>query len=50
MAPMQTLLPMAPAGELCNVDGSCVDAQDDEIFKLTTRSGARGEHLRVLCV
>eukprot|EP00199_Chlamydomonas_sp_CCMP681_P001773 CAMPEP_0119105136 /NCGR_PEP_ID=MMETSP1180-20130426/3183_1 /TAXON_ID=3052 ORGANISM="Chlamydomonas cf sp, Strain CCMP681" /NCGR_SAMPLE_ID=MMETSP1180 /ASSEMBLY_ACC=CAM_ASM_000741 /LENGTH=359 /DNA_ID=CAMNT_0007090119 /DNA_START=24 /DNA_END=1103 /DNA_ORIENTATION=- len=36
---IQTLLPMTPAGELCGIDGSCVDAADDEIFKLTTRQG-----------
>jgi len=36
---IQTLLPMTPAGELCGVDGRCVDATDDEIFKLTTRGG-----------
>ncbi len=36
---IQTLLPMTPAGELCAVDGRCVDAADDEIFKLTTRGG-----------
>lgn len=36
---LQTLLPMAPAGELCSIDGSCVDAADDEIFKLSTRGG-----------
>ncbi|KAJ9525404.1 hypothetical protein QJQ45_003211 [Haematococcus lacustris] len=36
---IQTLLPMTPAGELCNIDGTCVDAADDEIFKLTTRGG-----------
>ncbi len=36
---IQTLLPMTPAGELCGVDGRCVDAADDEIFKLTTKSG-----------
>lgn len=36
---IQTLLPMTPAGELCGVDGKCVDAADDEIFKVR-RSGS----------
>ncbi|GLI63108.1 hypothetical protein VaNZ11_006012 [Volvox africanus] len=36
---IQTLLPMTPMGELCDVDGKCVDAADDEIFKLTTKGG-----------
>mmetsp|Transcript_2301 Transcript_2301/g.5816 ORF Transcript_2301/g.5816 Transcript_2301/m.5816 type:complete len:358 (-) Transcript_2301:311-1384(-) len=36
---IQTLMPMTPAGELCGVDGKCVDASDDEIFKLTTKGG-----------
>lgn len=36
---IQTLLPMTPAGELCGVDGKCVDAADDEVFKLTTKAG-----------
>lgn len=36
---VQTLLPLSPAGEVCDVDGNCVDANEDEIFKLTTRSG-----------
>jgi F-type H+-transporting ATPase subunit gamma len=35
----QTLLPLSPSGELCNTDGTCVDAADDEIFKLTTKDG-----------
>lgn len=36
---VQTMLPMTPMGELCDMDGKCVDAADDEIFKLTTKSG-----------
>jgi F-type H+-transporting ATPase subunit gamma len=36
---VQTLLPMAPEGATCDVDGNCVDAAEDEIFKLTTREG-----------
>jgi F-type H+-transporting ATPase subunit gamma len=34
---VQTLLPLTPTGELCDLDGNCVDAADDEIFKLTTQ-------------
>lgn len=29
----------ARAGELCDLDGNCVDAADDEIFRLTTVDG-----------
>lgn len=36
---IQTLLPLTPAGEVCDVDGNCVDAAEDEIFKLTTVGG-----------
>lgn len=36
---IQTLLPLTPAGATCDVDGNCVDAAEDEIFKLTTREG-----------
>lgn len=36
---VQTLLPLSPAGEVCDVDGNCVDAAEDEVFKLTTRGG-----------
>jgi len=36
---IQTLLPLSPAGEVCDVDGNCVDAAEDEVFKLTTREG-----------
>jgi F-type H+-transporting ATPase subunit gamma len=34
---VQTLLPLTPTGELCDLEGNCVDAADDEIFKLTTQ-------------
>lgn len=37
---VQTLLPLTPTGELCDVDGNCVDAAEDEVFKLTTSGGA----------
>lgn len=36
---IQTLLPLTPTGELCDVDGNCVDAASDEMFKLTTSGG-----------
>ena len=36
---IQTLLPLTPSGELCNADGTCVDAANDEIFKLTSKGG-----------
>jgi F-type H+-transporting ATPase subunit gamma len=36
---IQTLLPLTPTGELCDVEGNCVDAAEDEIFKLTTTDG-----------
>lgn len=36
---IQTLLPMAASGELCDVDGKCVDFAEDEIFKLTSKDG-----------
>lgn len=36
---IQTLLPLTPKGEICDVDGNCVDAAEDEIFKLTTIDG-----------
>jgi hypothetical protein len=34
---VQTLLPLTPTGELCDLEGNCVDAAEDEIFKLTTQ-------------
>lgn len=36
---IQTLLPLTPQGEICDIDGNCVDAQNDEIFRLTTEGG-----------
>merc|ERR1712176_663596 len=35
----QTLLPMARSGELCDINGKCVDFAEDEIFRLTTSEG-----------
>ena len=31
---------LMPQGEICDIDGTCVDAADDEIFKLTTKGGS----------
>jgi hypothetical protein len=39
---IQTLLPLTPTGELCDIDGNCVDAGEDEIFRLTTSEGKLG--------
>ncbi|TKW34977.1 hypothetical protein SEVIR_2G341200v4 [Setaria viridis] len=36
---IQTLLPMSPKGEICDVNGVCVDATEDELFRLTTKEG-----------
>merc|ERR1711977_74022 len=36
---IQTLLPMARSGELCEVNGKCVDFAEDEVFRLTTTDG-----------
>jgi F-type H+-transporting ATPase subunit gamma len=36
---IQTLLPMARSGELCDINGKCVDFAEDEIFRLTTTEG-----------
>lgn len=36
---VQTILPLSKEGEVCNVDGVCIDAANDEIFKLTTEDG-----------
>lgn len=36
---IQTLLPLSPSGEVCDINGNCVDAAEDEVFKLTTREG-----------
>jgi hypothetical protein len=34
---IQTLLPLTPTGELCDVEGNCVDAAQDEMFKVRAR-------------
>lgn len=36
---VQTLLPMSSKGEICDVNGKCIDAADDELFKLTSAAG-----------
>jgi len=36
---IQTLLPLTPKGEICDVNGVCIDADEDEVFKLTTSEG-----------
>ena len=36
---IQTILPLSKEGQVCTVDGVCVDADADEIFKLTTEDG-----------
>jgi F-type H+-transporting ATPase subunit gamma len=36
---IQTLLPLTPEGQVCDVNGKCVDAANDEVFKLTSKDG-----------
>lgn len=36
---IQTVLPLTPLGEICDIDGNCVDAAEDEVFRLTTVDG-----------
>ncbi|KAL0398769.1 UNVERIFIED_CONTAM: ATP synthase gamma chain, chloroplastic [Sesamum radiatum] len=36
---IHTLLPLSPKGEICDVNGICVDAAEDEFFRLTTKEG-----------
>ncbi|XP_030469719.1 ATP synthase gamma chain, chloroplastic [Syzygium oleosum] len=36
---IHTLLPLSPKGEICDLNGNCVDAAEDEFFRLTTREG-----------
>jgi F-type H+-transporting ATPase subunit gamma len=36
---IHTLLPLSPQGEVCDISGNCVDAADDEMFRLTTKDG-----------
>ncbi|KAK7332323.1 hypothetical protein VNO80_29073 [Phaseolus coccineus] len=36
---IHTLLPLSPKGEICDVNGVCIDAAEDEFFRLTTKEG-----------
>ncbi|KAL6205487.1 hypothetical protein ACLB2K_022746 [Fragaria x ananassa] len=36
---IQTLLPLSPRGEVVDVNGNCVDAIGDEMFRLTSKEG-----------
>ena len=36
---IQTMLPMSAEGQVCDINGKCIDAADDELFKLTSREG-----------
>ncbi|KAI9385037.1 hypothetical protein POPTR_011G003800v4 [Populus trichocarpa] len=36
---IHTLLPISPKAEICDVNGVCVDAAEDEFFRLTTKDG-----------
>ncbi|KDP39139.1 hypothetical protein JCGZ_00896 [Jatropha curcas] len=36
---IHTLLPLSPKGEVFDVNGKCVDADNDELFRLTSKKG-----------
>ncbi|OAE35894.1 hypothetical protein AXG93_2557s1050 [Marchantia polymorpha subsp. ruderalis] len=36
---IHTLLPLSPQGEVCDINGTCLDAADDELFRLSTKDG-----------
>ncbi|XVF03852.1 hypothetical protein REPUB_Repub05bG0028700 [Reevesia pubescens] len=36
---IRTLLPLSVKGEVLDVNGNCVDAMEDELFRLTTKEG-----------
>lgn len=36
---IHTLLPLSAKGEVCDVNGKCVDVGEDEFFRLTTKEG-----------
>ncbi|KAF2314196.1 hypothetical protein P3X46_027191 [Hevea brasiliensis] len=36
---IHTLLPLSRRGEVCDMNGNCVDAADDEFFRLTSKEG-----------
>ncbi|OAY28493.1 ATP synthase gamma chain, chloroplastic [Manihot esculenta] len=36
---IHTLLPLSRRGEVCDMNGNCIDAADDEFFRLTSKEG-----------
>ncbi|CAL1412353.1 unnamed protein product [Linum trigynum] len=36
---IHTLIRLSPKGEICDINGICVDAAEDEFFRLTTKEG-----------
>merc|ERR1712014_415586 len=36
---VRTLIPIARSGELCDIDGKCIDFAEDEFFRLTSAEG-----------
>jgi len=36
---IQTMLPFSEKGEVCDIEGNCIDIFDDELFTLTTSAG-----------
>ncbi|KAJ4844377.1 hypothetical protein Tsubulata_002322 [Turnera subulata] len=36
---IRTLLPLSPVGRICDANGNCVDAVEDEFFRLTSKEG-----------
>ncbi|GAB2277778.1 hypothetical protein Dimus_012482 [Dionaea muscipula] len=36
---VRTLLPLSKKGQVLDANGNCVDAEDDELFRLTTKEG-----------
>lgn len=36
---IHTLLPLSAKGEVCDVNGRCIDVSEDEFFRLTTKEG-----------
>ncbi|KAJ4872132.1 hypothetical protein Rs2_46209 [Raphanus sativus] len=45
---IHTLLPLSPKGEICDINGNCVDAAEDELFRLTTKEGKLTSKERLL--
>ncbi|CAM8967750.1 unnamed protein product [Rhodiola kirilowii] len=46
---IHTLLPLSPKGEICHINGICVDAAEDEFFRLTTKEGKLTVERDVIC-